>query len=143
MLSTERTAGKGTSSLSPLCCDVVWLLTLTVSLPQLIAYASTADGYSADQPLPLPIKVEDENDNYPLFTEAIYNFEVPESSRLGKTVSMPKMFVYILEIVIFFIFCFSCIVCVHACIYVYVCVCACVFMCVCMCIHTCVCACEH
>lgn len=127
------------SSSSPLCCDVVWLLTLTVSLPQLIAYASTADGYSADQPLPLPIKVEDENDNYPLFTEAIYNFEVPESSRLGKTVSMPNMFVYVFEIMIFFILCFSCIVCVHACIYVYVCVCACVFMCVCMCIHTRVC----
>lgn len=52
----------------------------------LIAYASTADGYSADLPLPLPIKVEDENDNYPLFTEAIYNFEVPESSRLGTVV---------------------------------------------------------
>lgn len=52
---------------------------------QLIAYASTADGYSADLPLPLPIKVEDENDNHPIFTEAIYNFEVPESSRLGKS----------------------------------------------------------
>ncbi|KAK7811163.1 hypothetical protein U0070_004706 [Myodes glareolus] len=55
---------------------------------ELIAYASTADGYSADQPLPLPIKVEDENDNYPLFTEAIYNFEVPESSRLGTVVGV-------------------------------------------------------
>ncbi|XP_076410890.1 desmocollin-3 isoform X2 [Peromyscus maniculatus bairdii] len=54
----------------------------------LIAYASTADGYSADLPLPLPIKVEDENDNYPLFTEAIYNFEVPESSRLGTVVGV-------------------------------------------------------
>ncbi|XP_003474066.2 desmocollin-3 isoform X1 [Cavia porcellus] len=54
----------------------------------LIAYASTADGYSADLPLPLPIKVEDENDNHPIFTEAIYNFEVPESSRLGTTVGV-------------------------------------------------------
>lgn len=52
---------------------------------QLIAYASTADGYSADLPLPLPIRVEDENDNHPVFTEAIYNFEVSESSRLGKS----------------------------------------------------------
>nr|CAA72045.1 MDSC3a [Mus musculus] len=52
----------------------------------LIAYASTADGYSADLPLPLPIKIEDENDNYPLFTEAIYAFEVPEGSRLGTVV---------------------------------------------------------
>uniref|UniRef100_A0A2K5SFK8 Desmocollin 3 n=1 Tax=Cebus imitator TaxID=2715852 RepID=A0A2K5SFK8_CEBIM len=54
----------------------------------LIAYASTADGYSADQPLPLPIRVEDENDNHPVFTEAIYNFEVSESSRLGTTVGV-------------------------------------------------------
>jgi hypothetical protein len=67
---------------------LTWLLMLLVSLPQLIAYASTADGYSADLPLPLPIKIEDENDNYPLFTEAIYAFEVPEGSRLGKVVSM-------------------------------------------------------
>lgn len=55
---------------------------------QLIAYASTADGYSADLPLPLPIRVEDENDNHPVFTEAIYNFEVSESSRLGTTVGV-------------------------------------------------------
>ncbi|EHB15925.1 Desmocollin-3 [Heterocephalus glaber] len=54
----------------------------------LIAYASTADGYSADLPLPLPIRVEDENDNHPVFTEAIFNFEVPESSRLGTTVGV-------------------------------------------------------
>uniref|UniRef100_A0A7N5K4T7 Desmocollin 2 n=1 Tax=Ailuropoda melanoleuca TaxID=9646 RepID=A0A7N5K4T7_AILME len=54
----------------------------------LIAYASTADGYSADLPLPLPIRVEDENDNHPIFTEAIYNFEVPESSRVGTTVGV-------------------------------------------------------
>ncbi|XP_015986692.2 desmocollin-3 isoform X2 [Rousettus aegyptiacus] len=54
----------------------------------LIAYASTADGYSADLPLPLPIRVEDENDNHPLFTEQSYNFEVPESSKLGTTVGV-------------------------------------------------------
>ncbi|XP_010641714.1 desmocollin-3 [Fukomys damarensis] len=54
----------------------------------LIAYASTADGYSADLPLPLPIRVEDENDNHPVFTERTYNFEVPESSRLGTVVGV-------------------------------------------------------
>ncbi|XP_005857145.1 PREDICTED: desmocollin-3 [Myotis brandtii] len=54
----------------------------------LIAYASTADGYSADLPLPLPIRVEDENDNHPVFTEQVYKFEVPESSRLGTTVGV-------------------------------------------------------
>ncbi|KAI4532715.1 hypothetical protein MG293_017123 [Ovis ammon polii] len=60
-------------------------------LQQLIAYASTADGYSADFPLPLPIRVEDENDNYPIFTEAIYNFEVPESSRIGDNAGSKEM----------------------------------------------------
>ncbi|XP_006899625.1 PREDICTED: desmocollin-3 [Elephantulus edwardii] len=54
----------------------------------LIAYASTADGYSADLPLPLPIRVEDENDNYPIFTQNTYNFEILESSRLGTTVGV-------------------------------------------------------
>ncbi|KAF6302815.1 desmocollin 3 [Rhinolophus ferrumequinum] len=54
----------------------------------LIAYASTADGYSADLPLPLPIRVEDENDNPPIFTEQSYNFEVSESSRLGVPVGV-------------------------------------------------------
>ncbi|XP_076991842.1 desmocollin-3 isoform X2 [Tamandua tetradactyla] len=54
----------------------------------LIAYASTADGYSADLPLLLPITVEDENDNYPIFTEKIYYFEVPESSKMGTTVGV-------------------------------------------------------
>ncbi|ELK28249.1 Desmocollin-3 [Myotis davidii] len=54
----------------------------------LIAYAITADGYSADLPLPLPIRVEDENDNHPIFTEQVYKFEVPESSRLGTTVGV-------------------------------------------------------
>lgn len=60
------------------------LLSLLCPVFQLIAYASTADGYSADLPLPLPIRVEDENDNHPIFTESIYYFEVLESSRLGK-----------------------------------------------------------
>ncbi|XP_008071586.1 desmocollin-3 [Carlito syrichta] len=54
----------------------------------LIAYASTADGYSADLPLPLPIRIEDENDNHPVFTKEIFNFEVLESSRLGTTVGV-------------------------------------------------------
>lgn len=61
----------------------------------MIAYASTADGYSADLPLPLPIRVEDENDNHPLFTEQIYNFEVPESSKLGKTAFFVELFVHV------------------------------------------------
>ncbi|XP_058532875.1 desmocollin-3 isoform X2 [Ochotona princeps] len=55
---------------------------------ELVAYAYTADGYSADFPLPLPIKVEDENDNHPVFTKPIYNFKVPESSRIGTEVGV-------------------------------------------------------
>ncbi|XP_061025114.1 desmocollin-3 isoform X2 [Eubalaena glacialis] len=54
----------------------------------LIAHASTADGYSAELPLPLSIRVEDDNDNRPIFTEEIYNFEVPESSKIGTTVGV-------------------------------------------------------
>ncbi|XP_023443783.2 desmocollin-3 isoform X2 [Dasypus novemcinctus] len=54
----------------------------------LVAYASTADGYSADMPLRLPIKVEDENDNHPVFTEKNYYFEVSEGSKIGTTVGV-------------------------------------------------------
>ncbi|XP_074064643.1 desmocollin-3-like isoform X2 [Macrotis lagotis] len=53
---------------------------------ELIAYASTPDGYYSDSPLPLTIKIEDENDNYPMFTETVYNFEVLEGSRVGTSV---------------------------------------------------------
>ncbi|XP_043831492.1 LOW QUALITY PROTEIN: desmocollin-2-like [Dromiciops gliroides] len=52
----------------------------------LIAYASTPDGYSVDLPLPLEIRVEDENDNYPIFTENPYQFEVFENCGVGTTV---------------------------------------------------------
>lgn len=58
---------------------------------QLIAYASTQDGYSADLPLPLPIRIEDENDNKPIFTEELYKFEVPESSRYGESTFKSKL----------------------------------------------------
>ncbi|XP_020848237.1 desmocollin-2-like isoform X1 [Phascolarctos cinereus] len=53
---------------------------------ELVAYASTPDGYYSDSPLPLTIKIEDENDNYPMFTETVYNFEVLEGCRIGTTV---------------------------------------------------------
>ncbi|XP_074133201.1 desmocollin-2-like isoform X1 [Sminthopsis crassicaudata] len=52
----------------------------------LIAYASTPDGYSVDLPLFLEIKIEDENDNYPIFTENPYQFEILENSAAGTTV---------------------------------------------------------
>uniref|UniRef100_A0A4X2JZB9 Cadherin domain-containing protein n=1 Tax=Vombatus ursinus TaxID=29139 RepID=A0A4X2JZB9_VOMUR len=53
---------------------------------EIIAYASTPDGYSVDLPLPLEIRVEDENDNYPIFTENPYQFEVLENCGAGTTV---------------------------------------------------------
>ncbi|KAM5305039.1 desmocollin-2-like isoform 1-T1 [Glossophaga mutica] len=53
---------------------------------QLVALAITPDGYYPERPLPLIIKVEDENDNHPIFTEATYIFTVAEHSRVGSTV---------------------------------------------------------
>ncbi|XP_038622665.1 desmocollin-2-like isoform X2 [Tachyglossus aculeatus] len=50
---------------------------------ELTAYATTSDGYSPELPLPLLIKVEDENDNTPIFTQLIYTFNVTEHSRPG------------------------------------------------------------
>ncbi|XP_058412919.1 desmocollin-2 isoform X2 [Diceros bicornis minor] len=53
---------------------------------ELIAFATTPDGYTPELPLPLVIKIEDENDNYPIFTEKTYIFKVAENSRVGSTV---------------------------------------------------------
>ncbi|XP_029777833.1 desmocollin-2 isoform X2 [Suricata suricatta] len=53
---------------------------------ELIAFATTPDGYTPELPLPLLIRVEDENDNYPIFTETTYVFTVPENCRIGSTV---------------------------------------------------------
>ncbi|XP_006899610.1 PREDICTED: desmocollin-2 isoform X2 [Elephantulus edwardii] len=53
---------------------------------ELAAFATTPDGYTADFLLPLVIKIEDENDNYPIFTETTYVFTVAENCRIGSTV---------------------------------------------------------
>lgn len=53
---------------------------------ELVAFATTPDGYTPELPLPLPIKIEDENDNYPIFTETTYIFTVYENCRIGSTV---------------------------------------------------------
>ncbi|XP_037012693.2 desmocollin-2-like isoform X1 [Artibeus jamaicensis] len=53
---------------------------------QIVALATTPDGYSTDRPLPIIIKVEDENDNPPIFTEKTYIFRIAEHSRVGSTV---------------------------------------------------------
>ncbi|XP_003474150.2 desmocollin-2 isoform X1 [Cavia porcellus] len=50
------------------------------------AFATTPDGYTPEEPLSLLIKVEDENDNYPIFTETTFIFTVSENCRVGSTV---------------------------------------------------------
>ncbi|XP_055414942.1 desmocollin-2 isoform X5 [Bubalus kerabau] len=53
---------------------------------ELVAFATTPDGYTPEYPLTLVIRIEDENDNAPIFTETSYSFEVFENSRVGTTV---------------------------------------------------------
>ncbi|CAH7093411.1 Dsc2 [Phodopus roborovskii] len=53
---------------------------------QLTAFALTPDGYTPEYPLTLIIKVEDENDNYPIFTKTLYSFTVLENSAVGSVV---------------------------------------------------------
>ncbi|XP_072460573.1 desmocollin-1 isoform X2 [Notamacropus eugenii] len=52
---------------------------------QITGYATTPDGYSTDLPLPLLIKVEDDNDNAPCFEDMI-TFNVIENCRVGTSV---------------------------------------------------------
>ncbi|XP_057555235.1 desmocollin-2 isoform X2 [Hippopotamus amphibius kiboko] len=53
---------------------------------ELVAFATTPDGYTPEYPLTLLIRIEDENDNYPIFTETTYMFKVSENCRVGTTV---------------------------------------------------------
>uniref|UniRef100_A0A8D1ERL7 Cadherin domain-containing protein n=1 Tax=Sus scrofa TaxID=9823 RepID=A0A8D1ERL7_PIG len=53
---------------------------------ELVAFATTPDGYTPEYPLTLVIRIEDENDNYPIFTETTYTFKVSENCRVGTTV---------------------------------------------------------
>ncbi|XP_069324252.1 desmocollin-2 isoform X3 [Eulemur rufifrons] len=53
---------------------------------EIVAFATTPDGYTPELPLPMVIKIEDENDNYPIFTETTYIFTVSENCRVGSTV---------------------------------------------------------
>ncbi|XP_030616376.1 desmocollin-2 isoform X3 [Delphinapterus leucas] len=53
---------------------------------ELVAFATTKDGYTPEFPLPLLIRIEDENDNFPIFTETTYIFNVSENCRVGTTV---------------------------------------------------------
>ncbi|XP_021070384.1 desmocollin-1 isoform X1 [Mus pahari] len=49
-------------------------------------YATTADGYAPDYPLPLLFIVEDDNDNAPYFENKLTVFSVPENCRSGTSV---------------------------------------------------------
>ncbi|XP_006835187.1 PREDICTED: desmocollin-2 [Chrysochloris asiatica] len=53
---------------------------------ELTAFATTSDEYTIEFPLTLVIKIEDENDNYPIFTETTYVFTIYENCRVGSTV---------------------------------------------------------
>ncbi|KAG8516772.1 Desmocollin-2, partial [Galemys pyrenaicus] len=53
---------------------------------ELTAFAITPDGYTPELPLPLLIRVEDENDNHPIFTEKLYTFSICESCKVGSIV---------------------------------------------------------
>ncbi|KAM5222309.1 desmocollin-2-like [Ctenodactylus gundi] len=53
---------------------------------QIVAFASTHDNYTVESPLPLTIKIEDENDNAPVFTQTTYTFTVFENCPVGSTV---------------------------------------------------------
>ncbi|KAI5279141.1 desmocollin-1 isoform X1 [Manis pentadactyla] len=52
----------------------------------LYAYATTADGYAPEYPLPLLFKVEDDNDNAPYFESKVTIFKVLENCRPGTSV---------------------------------------------------------
>ncbi|XP_039768473.1 desmocollin-1 [Ornithorhynchus anatinus] len=53
---------------------------------QIIGYATTPDGYTPEHPLPLLIKVEDDNDNAPYFENQVNSYSVMENCRVGMTV---------------------------------------------------------
>ncbi|XP_023365938.1 desmocollin-1 [Otolemur garnettii] len=52
----------------------------------LYGYATTADGYAPEYPLPLLMRIEDDNDNTPYFEYQKTVFNVPENCRSGTSV---------------------------------------------------------
>ncbi|XP_053105832.1 desmocollin-2-like isoform X2 [Hemicordylus capensis] len=50
---------------------------------KIICYARTLDGYTPEIPLVHIIRIEDDNDNPPIFDPLTYTFNIPENSRAG------------------------------------------------------------
>ncbi|KAE8598637.1 hypothetical protein XENTR_v10016886 [Xenopus tropicalis] len=57
---------------------------------KLIGFAKTLDGYSPEIPLNIIIKVEDTNDNPPIFVEESFCIEVPEHTKQGVIIGRVK-----------------------------------------------------
>ncbi|CAM5090118.1 unnamed protein product [Eretmochelys imbricata] len=53
---------------------------------KIICFATTADGYSPEKPLLHTIRIEDDNDNAPCFTQDLFEFVVPEHCKPGTVV---------------------------------------------------------
>uniref|UniRef100_A0A8C4Y1C1 Cadherin domain-containing protein n=1 Tax=Gopherus evgoodei TaxID=1825980 RepID=A0A8C4Y1C1_9SAUR len=53
---------------------------------KIIFFATTADGYSPEIPLPHTIRIEDDNDNAPSFTQDLFTFVAPEHCKPGTVV---------------------------------------------------------
>lgn len=55
-----------------------------ISFLQIICYAKTLDGYTPEIPLVHLIRIEDDNDNPPIFNPDTVTFTILENSRSGK-----------------------------------------------------------
>lgn len=81
MLNSLQMKAKAKASLNRIFFAFFFSILLS---SQLVAFATTKDGYTPESPLPLLIRIEDENDNFPIFTETTYIFNVSENSRVGE-----------------------------------------------------------
>uniref|UniRef100_A0A8C3JNP9 Cadherin domain-containing protein n=1 Tax=Calidris pygmaea TaxID=425635 RepID=A0A8C3JNP9_9CHAR len=57
-----------------------------LQIQQIICFATTPDGYSPEVPLVHTIRIEDDNDNAPYFTQDLFEFSVLENSKPGVVV---------------------------------------------------------
>ncbi|KAF7244650.1 B-cadherin, partial [Varanus komodoensis] len=59
---------------------------LTASALQLNSHAVSANGQPVEEPMEILIKVNDQNDNRPQFTQTVFRGEVPEGAKPGTAV---------------------------------------------------------